>query len=144
MDLDELPADDSTEVVLSAGVEDPNGWLDLVSVIADLSALGLGAMEMSDNGRGEDEKAEDGTYTLVFTVPEDVEPGSYKMKVSATDMAGMTDAGELTVDVVEGEKRGGSSSGGSSTPGFTMPTSLIAATVAAAAVIALSGRRRLS
>ncbi len=102
LDMEEVPNDGETEVVLIAEVEDPDGLEDIVSVTADMSDLGMDEdVAMGDDGEDGDDEAGDGVYTLVFTVGAEVEPGRMKLVVTVTDTEGQDDDDRVNLKVVK-------------------------------------------
>jgi len=81
---------------LQATVEDSE-W-NVVSVVADLSAFGLGTVELNDRGLNGDGTVGDDVYTTSVIIP-GLEIGSFAVNVSATDSFGATASEANTVEV---------------------------------------------
>ena len=81
---------------LQATVEDSE-W-NVVSVVADLSAFGLGTVELNDRGLNGDGTVGDDVYTTSVIIP-GLEIGSFAVNVSATDSFGATASEVNTVEV---------------------------------------------
>lgn len=81
---------------LQATIEDSE-W-NVVSVVADLSAFGLGTVELNDRGLNGDGTVGDDVYTTSVIIP-GLEIGSFAVNVSATDSFGATASEANTVEV---------------------------------------------
>ncbi len=81
---------------LEATVEDTE-W-NVMTVVADLSAFGLGTVELNDRGLNGDETVGDDVYTTSVIIP-GLEVGSFVVNVSATDSFGATASAADTVEV---------------------------------------------
>jgi hypothetical protein len=140
-DRDSATADGVTEVTLTARVVDPNGPEDIKSVTADLSALGLGdGEEMRDDGRKADANRDDGTYTLVFTMPEGLSGGTYTIPITALDLFGGSNSSVVRLVVEAHERPGSSEDGGRTIPGFS--AGLAVAALAVLFMVAIPASRR--
>jgi hypothetical protein len=81
------PADGSTQVILLASVNDPDG--DLAGVTVDSTALGGNASAaLFDDGVHSDGGVNDGIYGLVMVVPIGVPTGEIPLILTATDSQG--------------------------------------------------------
>ena len=82
---------------LQATVADAE-W-NVVAVQADLSAFGLGVIELNDRGLNGDLAVGDDIYTVAVVIP-GLQVGSFAVNVSATDSFGATGEGEATLDIM--------------------------------------------
>ncbi len=85
-----------TSTYLEVSILDPD-W-NTISVVANLSSLGLGTVELSDEGLDGDLTIHDDVWTTQISVP-GIEHGDLQISVVATDTWGATDAMNGTVEV---------------------------------------------
>lgn len=104
------------DIILTAAVEDPDGYSDIDLVIADLTSLGGSDGErMFDDGSYPDNSSGDGTFSLLVQLPETPFNGLYTIEVTVFDSSGeeASDTIDLMIDI---KAAGNVSSGGSSGP----------------------------
>jgi subtilisin family serine protease len=90
------------DVKLYAQVLDPDGLEDIDQVIADLTSIGgLSGVEMKNDGVPPDDMSGDLEFTLLLEGTDQLENGTYPIKVTVYDMAGEFQAGTvpLIVDI---------------------------------------------
>jgi len=88
--------DEST--ILKANVTDPDGSLDIDKVEADLSGLGIGMLEMYDDGTHGDTVAGDYEFALEIDILDTVQADTYSVDITAYDLGGNT--GTATADLI--------------------------------------------
>jgi hypothetical protein len=93
-----LPADGATTLTVSAQVVDPQGVGDIASVTLDAASLGLGTVNLEDDGHSNDGVAGDGRYGVALEIPPGTPSGEQRLLLQATDQAGH--AGVLPTSVV--------------------------------------------
>ena len=82
---DTVPNDGATEALLTIDLNDEDVE-DIHLVEIDLSDLGGSSfVAMTDDGKDGDELAQDGTYSCLFAVSTDTDPGEYNLLVTARD-----------------------------------------------------------
>jgi len=101
VDPDVIIEGTSVYMMISADVRDADMPGDILTVQADLSSMGGGAnIPMNDLGEGLDREKGDGIHTAGFDVAPDLEPGTYRIFVQATDGQGRSDVGFHDVEVI--------------------------------------------
>jgi hypothetical protein len=94
-----VPADGTTEVLITALVADHNDNVPSDGVAIDLSPIDGGMETMYDDGiNGGDLTADDNIYSYTLTVPATVAPGFKSLQITATDPDGVGE-GTITLRV---------------------------------------------
>lgn len=88
-------------VLIAACITDPDGMMDLDNVEVDLDSLGLGTLELFDDGTSGDETAGDGVYSLSIDITDSVDADDYLVEVTAFDLNENEGGGSATLTVVE-------------------------------------------
>jgi len=100
LEPDKAAADGKVLVTLSVKVDNPGRLEDISSVTANLSQLLLpAAMNLKNDGQEGDLAAGDGTWTLQFMLPEEVEAGNYSIPIEVTNLAGGQALGQAKIAV---------------------------------------------
>jgi len=95
----QVAADGETPALLLVQVFHPAGNENISSVAVDLSAIGGGVQEMSDDGALGDEVPGDGLYSLYTAVQSETPPGWKVLPISASDIYGAGDGAAVTLEV---------------------------------------------
>ncbi len=136
-----------SDVILTATIDDPDGYNDIDLVIADLSGLGGSDGErMFDDGSYPDNTSNDGVFSLLVPLPQIPLNGIYSIEVSVYDSGGESTMDTIDI-VIDIRSAGDVSSSTSSGPDLLMIFSslgavLIILTIVVVFVIARSRKRK--
>lgn len=95
-----VKGDTSVDVILKAKVTSTDS--SIRRVVADLSSMDMGEIEIDDTGSYPDEERGDEIYTLKLPPVIDLETGSYEITVTAVDSDGRTTTVPITFTVTSG------------------------------------------
>jgi hypothetical protein len=94
-----VPNNGTTTTLLTAHVEDAEDNIQTVTI--NLSDIGGGITQMSDNGIHPDKKPGDNIYSTDTVVTKDIPEGQYSLVVTAVDEQGAEDTEAVVLNVVE-------------------------------------------
>ncbi len=88
-------------VLLTCSVADPDGFMDIEKVEADLSGLKIGVVELLDDGTSGDDTAGDDKFSISIDIADSVSTGEHVIDVTVYDRNGNTGSGESTLTVLQ-------------------------------------------